>query len=293
MRFSPFISLLYRLAYLAHHRFFLRPGRAPAFSDLVVVGSCLAGGAGKTPLCEWLAREITLRGKSVALLCHGAAWDEVLLLKEHLPQVDAFSTTNRARLAHRLDGRYDVILCDDGFEDSRLAGAKIICMDWGAPAETFMDLVPAGRCRSLLKDHPDVNLYLTCGSAFKDPDVCFSLSTVRNAFGASPETPVTLMCGLGDPSRFALDVKNFGISVVREIFFRDHSRKFAKEAARIIATGSPVVMSEKDAVRLPQDLQWNALVFVAHENVILSDAALRKLNIILGTPSVRGPHGTL
>lgn len=288
MRISPLISLLYRLAYLAHHRLFLRPGRAPAFSDLIVVGSCLAGGAGKTPLCEWLAREVSLRGKSVALLCHSVAWDEALLLKEHLPQVDVFSTNNRARLAHRLDGRYDVILCDDGFEDTRLTGAKIICMDWGVSAETFRDLVPAGRSRSLSVDHPNVNLYLTCGRSFGDPDVQFAISTVRNAYGASPESPVTLMCGLGDSARFALDVKEFGVPVASEMFFKDHSRKFAKETARIVTAGTPVVMSEKDAVRLPQDLQWNALVFVARENVILSEAALRKLNIILGTPAARG-----
>ena len=47
--------------------------------------------------------------------------------------------------------------------------------------------------------------------------VLFPLSTVRNAFWRFAGNPVTLMCGLGDSSRFALDVKNF-ISVVREIF---------------------------------------------------------------------------
>jgi len=230
---------LYRIAYKLHHHIFLRPGKPLAHGKLIVVGSFLAGGAGKTPFCIWLAEELragryaglprlqrdsphsgtshtkeqvpkcvaagsepgmtnmqieatpqhVMAAKAaisqqkdsgsvpgmtkeeprvaatsetrvaqgeprVAILCHEKAKDEAALLQWRLPFAKVFTTDNRYRTAHELDQQFDYIICDDGFEDTRLIGAYTIRLDWGKAPTRIRDLLPAGKCRSLLQDHP-------------------------------------------------------------------------------------------------------------------------------------------
>jgi tetraacyldisaccharide 4'-kinase len=64
-----------------------------------------------------------------------------------------------------------------------------------------------------------------------------------------------VMCGIGNPKAFSEDLVQIGMSVVGEIFFRDHHRykpedidRAAKEAQQ--AGADLIVTTEKDAVRL-------------------------------------------
>ena len=50
---------IYYIAYKVHHRFCLRQGSPLGHARLIVVGSFLAGGAGKTPFVAWLAQFIS------------------------------------------------------------------------------------------------------------------------------------------------------------------------------------------------------------------------------------------
>mgnify|MGYP003484664899 CR=1 FL=1 len=134
---------IYYIAYKVHHRFCLRQGSPLGHARLIVVGSFLAGGAGKTPFVAWLAQFISKNdaaGKKgaaprIAILCHDRAQDEAAMLRQKfagMPQVHVIATPNRYRSAHALDSDYDFIICDDGFEDSRLAGAITIRLDRAA-----------------------------------------------------------------------------------------------------------------------------------------------------------------
>ncbi len=267
--FRGAFSFLYRLFYLLHHRIFLRPGQALAKSKLVVAGSCLKGGAGKTPLCAYLGKKWQGEGYSVALLCHKTAWDEVRWLQQNLSQVSIFSTVNRYKLAHELDGQFDIILCDDGFEDSRLIGVFKIRLDWGEHAETWHDLLPWGPCRSLKKDHLDISRTLHCGPAFQNPDIIFRIHTVENAQGQKPSGSITAICGLGDPERFFSDLEHYGFSLQKKITLRDHCRNFSSRVIKELATAESLIMSGKDAVRLSPELRNNPKIFVAEQNVEL------------------------
>ena len=52
------LALIDWILYKLHHWLFLRPGKPLTHAKLIVVGSFLAGGAGKTPFVIWLANHI-------------------------------------------------------------------------------------------------------------------------------------------------------------------------------------------------------------------------------------------
>ena len=137
----PF-ALIYRALYKLHHWLFLRPGKPLAHAKLIVVGSFLAGGAGKTPFVVWLAEHLknhsvnlskATEGAKIAVLCHAKACDEFELLKKKLPWATVVATPNRYKTARELDLDFDYIICDDGFEDSRLRPAWTVRLDWSEP----------------------------------------------------------------------------------------------------------------------------------------------------------------
>ena len=115
------VSAFYRIAYKFHHKFFLRP-QPQLRIPVVIVGSYLAGGAGKTPFTIWLANFFQEQSKKVAILCHNAAWDEINLLKAQLPSTKVIATKNRYITAKEIQNTFDIIICDDGFEDTRFPG---------------------------------------------------------------------------------------------------------------------------------------------------------------------------
>jgi len=274
------LALLYRIAYKIHHRFFLRPGKPLSHAKLFVVGSFLAGGAGKTPFTIWLANHIVslYKNKKVAVLCHSKAQDEFELLKEKIPGACVFATGNRYRTAQELDGEFDYILCDDGFEDSRLQPAMTIRLDWGELPRGLDDLLPAGPCRSLPQDHPKPEVVLQCDG--NEPDVSFSISGIVNGLGEKFEAPdgnssdAVAVCGIGNPERFFRDLKNFGIEVSLTVVCPDHDCRFEKTVENVLKDASRVIMTEKDAMRLGKKLQKSPFAYrclqkveVRHEKV--------------------------
>ena len=98
---------IYRIAYKLHHLVCLKPGKPLTHARLIVVGSHLVGGAGKTPFSAWLAANLH-EGKlgepcdTIAILCHSSATDEAEMLREKLPFATVVATGNRYRTAHQL-----------------------------------------------------------------------------------------------------------------------------------------------------------------------------------------------
>ena len=281
---------IYYLAYKVHHRFCLRAGRPLRHARLIVVGSFLAGGAGKTPFVAWLAQFITEHhaGNSsaagtdgtinydgatprVAILCHSKAADEAGMLQQRfagMPQVRVIATSNRYKTAQEIDRDYDFIICDDGFEDSRLAGAITIRLDRAGTPQRIADLVPAGKNRSLLQDHDAPALVLG------PSDIEFRIAQVTNAAGQPcPVNPVAI-CGIGDSARFARDLNAFGIFPAKFIARPDHDRHFEQTFRKLLEQGGPLVTTEKDLARLPRELRVHRSVFVAYQQVSLSDTAI-------------------
>ena len=266
------LSLLYRILYKLHHWLFLRPGRPLVHAKLIVVGSFLAGGAGKTPFVIWLANHIVslYKTKKVAVLCHAKAWDEFELMKMKLPWATVVATSNRYRAARELDGQFDYIICDDGFEDSRLRPAFTVRLDWGESPCRLRDLWPAGPNRSLVQDHPEPDLVLRCDG--ENPDVKFSISEIVNGTGETLDVAgsgLWAVCGIGNPGRFFRDLEIFGVKVERTVVRPDHEWRYDKALKKILKSAPAVLVTEKDYMRLGPELRNSPRVYRCTQDLLL------------------------
>ena len=282
---------IYYIAYKLHHRFCLRPGRPLGHAQLIVVGSFRIGGAGKTPFAAWITELVcTQTGPTgtqaprVAILCHKKAADEAEMLRLRfagMPQVQVFTTGNRYHTAHEIDGDFDYIVCDDGFEDSRLAGAKTIRLDWGTSPEGIASLFPAGQSRSLPADHAEPSLVLNCASATGEsysgtiPDIVFEIGSIANCNNAAPqESPTPLiLCGIADRGRFAGDIEAFGIRAQCGPARPDHDPRFRQTLSALLEKGEQVIITEKDFARLGPECRQHPGLFVARQKITLSKSA--------------------
>ena len=272
---------IYYIAYKVHHRFCLRQGSPLGHARLIVVGSFLAGGAGKTPFVAWLAQFISENGDAprIAILCHDRAQDEAAMLRQKfagMPQVYVIATPNRYRSAHEIDRDYDFIICDDGFEDSRLAGAITIRLDRAGTPQRIADLVPAGKNRSLPRDHEEPAVTLGQG------DIRFRIGRIANACNEPcPAGPIAI-CGIGDPERFRQDLASYGIEPAGFIARPDHDRRFEQTIMKFLAQGASLVMTEKDFARLPEKWRLHPNVFVAYQEIELSAPAAEAIRACCG-----------
>lgn len=286
----------YRVAYKLHHCLCLRPGKPLAHAQLIVVGSFMAGGAGKTPFTAWLAQFI-LENVRIAILCHSKAQDEAEMLRQQfagLPQVRIIATPNRYKTAHEIDRDYDYIVCDDGFEDTRLVNAFTIRLDWGEPPTRIGQLVPAGNNRSLLQDHAEPALVLRCGAQTRaavpdreavsgraPADITFSIACIKNAAGIAFDPQLhpgaVAACGIGNPERFREDLAACGISPAEFVARRDHDSRFEQTINMLISRKKSVIITAKDTARLPRDLRAHPDIYTAYQQVSISGEVTGRL----------------
>ena len=299
------LALFYRVAYIVHHSLCLSPGKPLGHSRLVVVGSYRTGGAGKTPFCTWLAETLSTQGKRVAILCHEYAYDEAAMLQKHFaatPLVKIFTTRNRYRLAHELDRtkELDFILCDDGFEDSRLVGATTFVLLWENAPTRLRELWPLGNARSLIKDHSSHRSGHTVEIRCNDPasKIHFVLDNITNKKGedlrgakeSAHYRQINILCGIGDPNRLCNDIQKQGIAITDKIFLKDHDRCFSNKLNKALQENpqSAFIITEKDAARLENGTgkphPWPDNLYIARQKTIVDETlAHRILNELLNS----------
>ena len=285
------LALVYRGGFLLLRKTVYR-AKTPLKSKVVILGSFLAGGAGKTPLVREFARRMRKENLRVAVICHAAAWDEFQMLFSEFGS-SVLKTRNRYETARKIDGKFDMILCDGGLEDTRFANADVFVLRWGESAKKIKDLIPCGKCVSLEKDHPGArtirssrladNLYEN-ENAEKDWSVSFGISTVQNSEGkALPRgSECVLVTAIGDPDRFAKDVEAGGFFLAKKVFLPDHSKLFSRALRSELKNGLPIVMTEKDCARLSKQDKKNPRFFVARERVVVGDAVEDYLKALAG-----------
>jgi len=269
--FSLFAAALWRLGYLIDSKTRLAPKKNTNFTTpLLGVGSLLAGGAGKTPYTAFLAEQLKSQGFSVAILCKNTGDENLWFAKKGF---EVF-TENRFELCKKLDGKFDILISDDGLEDRRLSHAFWTCLTWGERAESLQDIIPHGNCRSLWKDHPEIGCIKKCAMEWeesaKKADLIFSMTPPINSNGETiPEdSEIIALTGIARPYRFFSGLrKNYFIA--EKIICRDHFN-IQKKAEKALKFGLPVVITEKNAVRLPQTLLENENLFVSGVSVKLS-----------------------
>jgi len=266
--FSLFAAALWRFGYLIDSKTRLAQKKGTKFNTpLLGIGSLLAGGAGKTPYTAFLAGKLKTQGISVGILCKNTG-DENLWLKKKGFEV---FTGNRFELCKKLDGKFDVLISDDGLEDRRLSHAFWICLTWDESAKNLRDIIPYGNCRSLWKDHPEIACVKKCAMEWeknaKSADIVFYMKPPLNASGEilPQNSKIATITGIARSHRFFEGLqKNY--SIAKKIDCPDHFN-IQKKIEQALKLGLPVVITEKNASRLSQSVLESRNVFVCELEV--------------------------
>ena len=282
---SPF-SGLYRMASL------LRSSLINPWQTLIpvlCVGNVVAGGAGKTPIAISLGKRLIERGVGVHFLSRGyggslagpirvdaktqtsqQVGDEALLLARTAP---SWVARNRRAgcLAATMDGAATIIM-DDGFQNPSVRKSVSLLVVDGAFGFGNGHLIPAGPLReSLTSALERADAVVVIGE-----DQAGVLAALRQATSNLPPilhariepgpeadqlrgTRVLAFAGIGLPQKFYTLLGNLGCEVIATQSFADHHAYTTgeitalQEKARV--AGAKLVTTEKDAVRLPADMQ--------------------------------------
>jgi tetraacyldisaccharide 4'-kinase len=285
-----FLSLM-TVVYAALHgtrRLFYRIGllRSARFPCPVVsVGNLTAGGTGKTPLVEFLARWFARKNFRTAILARGygkiddrGADDEDLATEMAIENVVRLTGKDRVANGRKAlaDHRADLLLLDDGFQHYRIQrNLDIVTIDATQPFANG-HLLPRG----LLRERP---------AALKRADLVVltrtdqaapgELEALRARIGPAVETvhkpvhvrslwnrkkyglewlrgrSVYAFCGVGNPEAFRRTLESLGTPLVKFRAFDDHHVFTPQDLRRINAEAQEfmaevIVTTEKDAARV-------------------------------------------
>ena len=272
----PLNGLFVFLAWL--NRRMIKPLCLPV--PVIVVGNITVGGAGKTPLTIWLARQLIAHGWRPGIVSRGygaelslprpvtadalphEVGDEPLLLARR-SAVPVWVGRDRAAAAQGLLAAHpevNVILCDDGLQHYRLdRDVELAVFDgrgagngWRLPLGPLREplsrlgAVDAVICNGLPDKRlpsgvPQFNMTLQAGSFYR-------LSSPQITCEASVLQGKKLfaMAGIGDPGRFFRTLESLGLSFEAHPF-RDHQAYVAADLA--FAKDGILLMTEKDAVK--------------------------------------------
>jgi tetraacyldisaccharide 4'-kinase len=268
-----------------YDRGWLSSRRAPV--PVVSVGNLTAGGTGKTPCVEYVARFYRQRDLRVAVLSRGYGStggpnDEALVLEENLPDVPHLQGPDRAALAdiavEELES--EILVLDDAFQHRRLArDLDLVLVDatdpWGCGR-----LLPRG----LLRESPH-GLRRAGAVVLTRCDQAPAAAVARLAetvAGLAPGVPVVrtthrptelvnrdaaplerlrqrqvaAFCGIGNPEAFRQTLLGLGARVEAFRTFPDHhgyTRADVEDLtswARRQAADGVVVTTQKDLVKL-------------------------------------------
>jgi tetraacyldisaccharide 4'-kinase len=284
---------------------------------VVVVGNLVVGGAGKTPTVIAIAKLLRERGYVPGIISRGygrtgsdmvavdagslasRVGDEPLLLQRRTG-VPVFVGADRVGAGHALlhaHPEVDVVVSDDGFQHLALErDVEIVVFDERGAGNGR--LLPAGPLRerlpSLLGPRQLV-LYnapapTTPLPGFMAQRALSGVSALADWWtGATPtlaslaalrDREVVAVAGLARPGRFFALLREHGLRIV-ECAVGDHD-DFARLPWPVIA--ADVVLTEKDAVKLPSSRRIGTRVWVARLDFALEPAFGTALLALLPPP---------
>jgi len=272
----PLSWLFAGLAWLSRRR--ARPVRLAV--PVVVVGNITVGGAGKTPLTIWLARQLAERGWHPGIVSRGyggangaprrvestspaaEVGDEPILLARR-SGVPVWVGRDRAAAGMALLAQHpevDVVLCDDGLQHYRLARDVELAVFDGRGAGNGWRL-PVGPLREPLDRLASVDGVICNGVADQRipaslprfamqlrPGDFYRLDDARQTCRADDFKGKRLhaLAGIGDPGRFFRTLTDLGL-VFAPHPFPDHHAYSAEDLC--FAKDDILLMTEKDAVK--------------------------------------------
>ncbi|HYL46880.1 MAG TPA: tetraacyldisaccharide 4'-kinase [Candidatus Limnocylindrales bacterium] len=273
----------------AYRRGILQQQRLPGV--VVSVGNLTVGGTGKTPMVLWIAERALAEEKRVGILTRGyrgeiapnasrdsagvhSTSDEVQLLQARLGDRVAFGVgANRFARGMELASRgVNWFILDDGFQHLQLArDVDIVLIDATDPFGGGR-VLPAGRLREprTALERADIvvitrSLHAPAVEAAvrRDSDAPIFYARAELESVAAPFHPhlseadararkLFAFCGIGNPSAFIADLRDWGFQIVGHRFFPDHHRYSegdirAIERVARAAGAEGVISTEKDS----------------------------------------------
>ncbi|WP_298220226.1 tetraacyldisaccharide 4'-kinase [Halothiobacillus sp.] len=281
---------------------------------VVVIGNITVGGTGKTPVLIALASTLAEHGRRVGVISRGygakigieprdvseaagpdAVGDEPWLI-HHTLNVPVFVHPDRLRAALQLRARHpevDVILSDDGLQHHALPREVEIVVIDGVRRLGNRLCLPAGPLRESAKTLDDVDFVIVNGEQFSDDQwaVHFELTILRDLFDQSTlgmddfilsfgGQPVVALAGIGHPEKFFTALRDRGLSL--ETYALDDHQPVPPALIHYLRrVGSPIVMTEKDAVKWQQNRpSWHdrpGQVFAVIGQIRLPDELVRAI----------------
>jgi len=269
-------------------------GRAERVEGIAVVsvGNLAVGGTGKTPMTAWITSRLLERGARPVVVVGGAGADEALLLERRLPAVRVVKERDRITAAERARASgASVVILDDGFQHRRLArdlDVVLLAAEDAFPGR----LLPCGPYREPMSalGRADVVL-VTRRTATADRAGSVAERAATHAPGRvlgvvelrargwtdltgrpaeAPEGAVLAACGVARPECFRTSVARAVGADVDLVAFGDHHHYTAADAERLKtrAKGRPIVITEKDAVKLQRLVGTDAAFRVLGERVV-------------------------
>ena len=268
-------SGLYRWA--MRHRSAKSKGSAPI--PVVVIGNVVVGGGGKTPVVRAIAQALKSAGHRVVVVArgYGAArsrktpcWvdqhsdpstlgDEPCALARYAG-LEVVVCADRARAVRAaVAAGADMVVSDDGLQNPHLPHSYTVCVVDGLRGFGNGQLLPAGPLREPIERLSDFDRVWVKGGNF-EPNGPFerfhlkpeqlrklsdgSVEQMRHWQGRS----VLAVSGIANPEGFRVTLEALGM-VVTLVALPDHHR-FAASDLSALSTRLPIVVTEKDAVKL-------------------------------------------
>ena len=252
-----------------------RPAERPS-RPVIVVGNLVAGGSGKTPVVAALVEALKAAGFAVSIVSRGyggahrgkpvrvgpgsdsaQVGDEALELCRRTGRPVWVCRRRAAALEAALNDGAEVVVSDDGLQHMNLARSFEICVVDGRRGFGNGYCLPAGPLRQPVARLESVDLVLV--KRFDDdPEpgpagMRFRLDCGRlrgltdNAAPPQPPAEIDALAGIADPEPFFAMLTARGYRLRRHAL-ADHQPITAK---MLKALPGPVVMTEKDSMRLP------------------------------------------
>jgi tetraacyldisaccharide 4'-kinase len=280
--------------YLAVYRVGLKKPAEP-HRPVICVGNLVAGGSGKSPLTRYVAGLLREMGREVVVGCSGygaphseaatiapdgpldaGEWgDEPAMMRWLVPDLPLIVGRNRVRAAELCHARFPgaVLLMDDGFQHLPVRKHLSILSD---PPTDNHRCLPAGPYREPWANRSRADLVLPNGmkpsmkiGALMKPDG--SVVTVNTSLRA------TVLCALGNPTRFLNDLKDFGVVVEQSNLLPDHDDLQVGNLFDQFDLGLPLIVTAKDWVKLQRrsDLESRQLLIADQEVRIEPEAEFK------------------
>ncbi len=260
------------------------PKRAPV--PIICIGNATLGGVGKTPFA--IALKGLLGDKAVHFLTRGyggtlsgpmnvnpsthdvdEVGDEALVLARNGPVWIAKDRPAGANAAAKAGA--ELIIMDDGFQNPTIEKTVSILLIDAAGSDGNGKIFPAGPYREPLeraRARADIVVYVG-GNAAAATAAAKNNNTPFAAWLAPQNPPeaarVVAFSGIGKPQKFYATLKAAGFDIAETVSFPDHHRFNDQDLfalARVAAAkGAPLITTEKDYTRLPDDFRADVLVF--------------------------------